>query len=180
LKLRVIDFISQHDESSHQQSPVDLYLRIGMVATNEHPFVNSRQLLILADRYLARFNQQESQLPRPLFADRANPSQLSGAVFDRIETYGLAIVPGIPAYAPNTDPSVCQSHIGVDKLEGRIAWLSKDADALYFPAFLRLSSLHNNWQFLSSVLPPSCQGFIWSASIPANSKWFLHFTQMPF
>ena len=28
----------------------------------------------------------------------------------------------------------------------------------YLPDFLRLSSLHNIWQFAAFVLPPSCQG----------------------
>ena len=36
---------------------------------------------------------------------------------------------------------------------------------VYFPLFLRLSSLHNIWQFSAEVFPPKCQGVMWSASI---------------
>jgi len=38
----------------------------------------------------------------------------------------------------------------------------------YLPDFLRLSSLHNIWQFAAVVFPPSCQGLMWSPSISSN------------
>src|SRR5690554_1407389 len=50
----------------------------------------------------------------------------------------------------------------------------------YFPLFIRLSSLHNIWQFSADVFPPSCQGVMWSASISESSKCSPHFTQIPF
>src|SRR2546426_2522062 len=50
------------------------------------PLVNSSQFWISAHGYLARFDQQESQQPRSLFADRTNPPPFTRAVLDRIET----------------------------------------------------------------------------------------------
>src|SRR5208337_3608563 len=52
--------------------------------------------------------------------------------------------------------------------------------SFYFPDFLLLSSLHNIWQLSAIVLPPSCQGVIWSASISFSSKCSPHFMQIPF
>lgn len=49
-----------------------------------------------------------------------------------------------------------------------------------FPDCLLLSSLHNIWQFVALVFPPSCQGVIWSASIPSILKCSLQTTQIPF
>src|SRR5438128_2854163 len=61
LKLSIIDFISQHDESSDQQPPADCHLSLGMAAADQHPLVNSSQFLIPAHCYLSGFDQQESQ-----------------------------------------------------------------------------------------------------------------------
>src|SRR3989344_5044082 len=57
--------------------------------------------------------------------------------------------------------------------------------SFYLPDLVLLSCLHNIWQFFASVFPPSCQGFMWSASISLISKCaFLHraflATQIPF
>jgi hypothetical protein len=57
LKFRVIDFISQHDESSDQQSPADCHFGFGMAASNQDPLVNSSQFLIPAHGYLSGFDQ---------------------------------------------------------------------------------------------------------------------------
>src|SRR5215470_1022383 len=86
LKLGIINFISQHDESPNEQPAADCYFSFGVTPAQPHPFVNSSQVWIFTDRYLTRLYQKKSQQPRPLFADRTDPLPLSGTVFHRIET----------------------------------------------------------------------------------------------
>ena len=57
-----------------------------MTTTYQHSLVDPSQVLVFANRYLARFHQIESQQPRTLFANRTHPPPFTGAVFDRIET----------------------------------------------------------------------------------------------
>jgi len=59
------------------------------------------------------------------------------------------------------------------------------AKQLYFPDLVRLSCIHSIWQFSAVVFPPSCHGFIWSASISSIVHFFflfvpLHSGQIPF
>ena len=48
------------------------------------------------------------------------------------------------------------------------------------PALRRLSSLQSIWQLAGSVLPPACQGVMWSASMSSISKNLPHTGQIPF
>ena len=50
---------------------------------------------------------------------------------------------------------------------------------LYLADFSRLHFLQSIWQFASTVLPPSVQGMMWSASMPAISNSSLQMAQMP-
>src|SRR5437899_8957905 len=54
LKLRVIDFISQHDEGSDQQPPADGHFRFGVAAANQDSLVNSSQFRDLCARLSVR------------------------------------------------------------------------------------------------------------------------------
>ena len=47
----------------------------------------------------------------------------------------------------------------------------RDLGEHYLLDFRRLCSTHSNWQFSATVLPPSTQGVMWSASISSISQW---------
>ena len=49
----------------------------------------------------------------------------------------------------------------------------------HFPLLRRLQSRQSIWQFSGVVLPPSCHGVMWSASICSSSKCLPHSGQMP-
>ncbi len=50
----------------------------------------------------------------------------------------------------------------------------------HFPPLIRLQFRQSIWQFSGTVVPPSFQGLMWSASISSSSKCLPQCTQMPF
>src|SRR4030095_14915831 len=60
LKLGIINFITQHDESSDSQTPPDGHLGFGVTSAQGQALVAARQVGILAHRYLISFHQIEA------------------------------------------------------------------------------------------------------------------------